>query len=1017
MKAGSLKSILLKIFLVIVLGYIFRSFITHTYAQSFNDFFITGSVHAFSSIYSWTTVNFGANASGEIWRFFPFTVYYSFFNQTLHIPLNLAQFILLVALHALGFWSFYELTKKVYQVSGFSIACFIGALFFIFNTYTLTQLANSYLLVMPYLVLPLQLLLLIKGLEKRELVRYALLIAAVNTMVFGANLIFDFIAISLLISYGLWTTLVLKQFKFFDLIKIIFLMSGVTIVFNLWWLLPMLVSSLQDKVTTQYVLTSEAFYNFDSSPSNVLRGLGDWAFFSGFKGIPYNAFASVYKTNPLVVGVGYILSGLAILALALSKNILERKRLLFFGVVVAILLPFIGGTYPSWPSHGLMSWLFGHVPYFAIFRNTYKWASLLTLSYAMMLTALMIVITKKNVPNNLKPILFGLVSILIVINSWPYFNNQVFSTRAQFDALPKYWSQAAEYINGQLPVAESRILLLPNQYFPVFVWPRGVRSFYRNPEAAIFGPSVVHNTCSGCSQFRTASYLTYIYKNLHQPNIFKLIGLLGVTHILQRNDYDSAYYDVETPEQVKTILSATNDISLVKSFGKLDIYKVDQRIVSPRISSPDHLISIDQLADGLGAFSDFNAVGHKTDLVLTSDKLDGDNATLANSNYYHSLFATDTAQVKGDQITEKLKLLEGSYKVFQRRPYDNTTNRAFILQSSGNRQNLADQSIESTDKAITVGVNLIRERKNLLPNSSFENGTWQKQVGDCQLADPRATITMKNIDDHTDGKKGLELGAITDNACTYSSPIQNFDRTKNYIFAMDYKVINGKKAGYCIWDGFSCIRSQDLTQSDHAWHHAEAAIEPQPTSKQLTVFLYAPSAPDSPSLVHYDNVSVQALKENVLSAYAIKTAQEKLIKAATVTFKQVNPTLYRVQDHQTDKSLIVFQESYHPGWRAYVTAAGAKPQAWWQVLFMQKPGWEVAAQDHIIANSFANGWWVDPAKFPAGLKNSSGNYTVTLEYWPQRLVYSGGAISGLTLLGCIGYLFYAWRKRRRGRTA
>jgi hypothetical protein len=37
---------------------------------------------------------------------------------------------------------------------------------------------------------------------------------------------------------------------------------------------------------------------------------------------------------------------------------------------------------------------------------------------------------------------------------------------------------------------------------------------------------------------------------------------------------------------------------------------------------------------------------------------------------------------------------------------------------------------------------------------------------------------------------------------------------------------------------------------------------------------------------------------------------------------------------------------------------------------------------------------------------------MVVEFWPQRLFYVGAGISLTTLLACLGYLAYDWRKKR-----
>jgi hypothetical protein len=53
-----------------------------------------------------------------------------------------------------------------------------------------------------------------------------------------------------------------------------------------------------------------------------------------------------------------------------------------------------------------------------------------------------------------------------------------------------------------------------------------------------------------------------------------------------------------------------------------------------------------------------------------------------------------------------------------------------------------------------------------------------------------------------------------------------------------------------------------------------------------------------------------------------------------------------------------------------------------------------------MANGYANAWYI----------NKTGTYTITLEFWPQKLFYIGAAISLTTFLACTAYLAYSYAK-------
>jgi hypothetical protein len=148
------------------------------------------------------------------------------------------------------------------------------------------------------------------------------------------------------------------------------------------------------------------------------------------------------------------------------------------------------------------------------------------------------------------------------------------------------------------------------------------------------------------------------------------------------------------------------------------------------------------------------------------------------------------------------------------------------------------------------------------------------------------------------------------------------------------------------------------------------------------------------------------------------------------TFEQINPTRYEVTSNATQPFFLVFSESYHPKWKAYVEN---KPSPMNQIVAnysnvnvqeaaqeMQFTPGDVSylfaqplpEDDHFLVNGYANAWYIDPSQLP---KDANGNINITLYFWPQSLFYLGLFISGSTLIICIGYLVHDWNRGRRKR--
>ena len=119
---------------------------------------------------------------------------------------------------------------------------------------------------------------------------------------------------------------------------------------------------------------------------------------------------------------------------------------------------------------------------------------------------------------------------------------------------------------------------------------------------------------------------------------------------------------------------------------------------------------------------------------------------------------------------------------------------------------------------------------------------------------------------------------------------------------------------------------------------------------------------------------------------------------ALITFQRINPTKYKVKiENATQPFFLVFSESYHKDWTVYID------------------GQQVPSEYHFMANGYANAWYI----------NKTGTYTVTLEFWPQKLFYICSTISITTLTISILYiakdkiktLYHYLKKKKRSQTS
>jgi hypothetical protein len=136
------------------------------------------------------------------------------------------------------------------------------------------------------------------------------------------------------------------------------------------------------------------------------------------------------------------------------------------------------------------------------------------------------------------------------------------------------------------------------------------------------------------------------------------------------------------------------------------------------------------------------------------------------------------------------------------------------------------------------------------------------------------------------------------------------------------------------------------------------------------------------------NISVAQIREtailieNQLNSIQISNLSLKQVNLCEfkniveLKYTKINPIKYIIHVNTSCPFILVFSESYHKGWVAYVKGKRL-PDTW-----------------HLIANGYANAWYI----------NEIGTYDIILEFWPQRLCYIGTLISFITFFFCILYL-------------
>jgi hypothetical protein len=298
---------------------------------------------------------------------------------------------------------------------------------------------------------------------------------------------------------------------------------------------------------------------------------------------------------------------------------------------------------------------------------------------------------------------------------------------------------------------------------------------------------------------------------------------------------------------------------------------------------------------------------------------------------------------------------------------------------------------------------------NLIGNPSLEKGSWQKDVGDCYSYDTQPDLRMSIItDDASEGRNSLQLQARHHIACTGPNEVA-VKAGQHYLLSFDYKNIGGQYGGYYINfdDPNQTVLSGRLKGANKTWEAFTRDLTIPDGAKRMRVVVYG--YPDGSGAtygtVRYDHFQLTAIPDVQGQFHLVSSPAKTLTAPKGSAFVTDNPAKNTI--HITGASTPFYlntHESYNNGWRL----SGLSP----------------AAAQHFKLNGSMNGWLIDPVALCntatpsnkcAHQSNGSYDFTLTMEFAPQRLVYVGGYISGIAAMGAFIYFVIDTRNDQQAR--
>jgi hypothetical protein len=313
--------------------------------------------------------------------------------------------------------------------------------------------------------------------------------------------------------------------------------------------------------------------------------------------------------------------------------------------------------------------------------------------------------------------------------------------------------------------------------------------------------------------------------------------------------------------------------------------------------------------------------------------------------------------------------------------------------------------------------------KNEITNGSLEQGTWKKQVGDCNAYDNDAAIFMRlNTFIHSDGKQALELESKKHIACTGPETVA-VKAGEHYLLHFDYQSKGGRYAGYHA--GFDDVNgtssSGRLPSKDGQWTSftSELIVPIGGEHMNIVFYAYPDTAPGKTGRALYDNVSLTKIPDVKNHFYMVQAHEPLHTVTPGINSRGINPTKTVIRATSVSKPFYLStKESYNRLWQLRLDTGAHGLQG----LFGGQ-GRAVPASEHVRMNGSMNGWYINPetlcAENPTGcVQNKDGTYTIFLvmEFTPQRWFYIGTMVSIAAVAATIAYAGYdIWRARQEVR--
>ncbi|MDP3973930.1 MAG: hypothetical protein Q8P92_03800 [Candidatus Daviesbacteria bacterium] len=894
------------------------------------------------SQYSWSEIGLGSALRNGVTAA---PIYWVFAKMNeLGLPNFSVQAIYFYFLFVASGLSIYFLTKTLFPKIKPRFL-FISTLFYWFNLFSLVNIWNRFLydFMSLWTYLPLAILLFVYGI-KNKILSFSILLSLSSVLFsFGlSNVAFLLLFWVVLFSFFIFFFLSGGQKKFTINYFLITLTSFVF--FNFWWISHAI-----------FFRTSSFFGEYISGFFSATGNLDTLSILSEQLGnIFYSSrlmhgtfftegpiWANLYKSLPFSL-LTYLPP---ILIIWVVFKFRKNKEVIFLGLFIIFLLFLIKGT--AKPLGEIFEFFFINIPLLQVFRNPFeKFGILLPLCFSPLiafgLSKLNSLFAQKN-----QTYFYLFITFYIILISFPFWTNLVFNSHQT--QVPYFYKEANAWLRKDQDLF--RLMVFP-------IGGEGINQTWEIPYSGIESSNLLFDRPA--ISFNTSiPYYSEIVSSLdkllfEREDFAKIATVLNVKYLLLRKDNNWQKDSMRDPEDLEELFQK-HGYQKISQFGNLIFYNVGQNNFKPKIWASTNLVEVRGITEIEDFFLSESAPGDiiysKQDIplpgtkkVLIKPKKVSFFSKIKKYTPKEALDNLPYAKYLPDHPIYPLIQLKESFE----RTENKDTAGKFLYELSNLGKKVAEiyglsqkknirsleKSLDNYLKHLTHFENEFADKVLLSPQNQFSNllldSLMNQRIIITQALDSLPKESKEKYQQSLDNQL-TQMGILFD-SFSYLSDQENFwVYSFNLSEAGDYRlVLEDIKAPFLV-DGKTYSKTNNfyLKKGNHELVIFESDTKP--------IFL------------------------KIIPADSWNPPQ--------VTFEKINSTKFKVKvSSSPGPFLLVFSELYSSGWQ-----------------FLQD-GKALDEKNHLLVNSFANGWFLE-----------KGDFEGVINYYPQNYVNLGYKISLISI--------------------